>query len=287
MHYYKFNIADWALHTSHLTLTEEATYFRLINFYYDSEQPIPIETQPVIRRLRLGNDPEIVKSILGEFFTETEKGFVHTRCEALLKEYRKTAKKNKVNGAKGGRPKKDVPLKETQEKPSGLDLGTQEEPKHNPNQELITINQEPLTTTKDIGDKSPAKAKRFVEPSLLDVQNYFLSKTNNREQSGIEGMKFHAYYESNGWKVGKNKMKSWQSAATGWITRNLSGVTQNENNGRTTTPRPDNSAAGRVRANGAKRKAEIAEALAKIERDDRPMADDGEPIRPQVGQLIR
>ena len=59
---------------------------------------------------------------------------------------------------------------------------------------------------------------------------------------------------------------------------------KNESNGRPTAARSDNSAAGRVRANGAKRKAEIAEALAKIERDDRPMANDGELIRPQVGQ---
>ena len=62
---------------------------------------------------------------------------------------------------------------------------------------------------------------------------------------------------------------------------------KHENNGRPTTARSDNSAAGRVRANGAKRKAEIAEALAEIERNDRPMANDGESIRPQVGQLIR
>jgi hypothetical protein len=63
--------------------------------------------------------------------------------------------------------------------------------------------------------------------------------------------------------------------------------TKNESNGRPTTTRSDNSAAGRVRQNGAKRKAEIAEALAEIERNDRPMANDGEPIRPQMGQLIR
>ena len=54
MHYYPFNIADFNLHTAHLTLEEEAVYRRLIDFYYDTEQPIPVETQPVIRRLRLG-----------------------------------------------------------------------------------------------------------------------------------------------------------------------------------------------------------------------------------------
>lgn len=32
----------------------------------------------------------------------------------------------------------------------------------------------------------------------------------------IEGEKFHAYYESNGWKVGRNKMVSWTNALNHW-----------------------------------------------------------------------
>ena len=69
MHYYKFNIADWSLHTGHLSVEEEAVYFRLINHYYDTEVPIPKITQPVIRRLRLGSHAEVVAIILEEFFT--------------------------------------------------------------------------------------------------------------------------------------------------------------------------------------------------------------------------
>ena len=29
-------------------------------------------------------------------------------------------------------------------------------------------------------------------------------------------IRFHAYYESNGWKVGKNSMKSWPAAMVNW-----------------------------------------------------------------------
>lgn len=214
MHYYKFNIADWVLHTSHLSLTEEAIYFRLINHYYDTEQPIPIETQSVFRRLRMASESDIAVNILDEFFVKTEKGFIHSRCESLLKDYRKTAKKNKANGAKGGRPKKDGASSLTQDKPNGLPVASQEEPKHNPNQELITTNHKPLT---NINNK--AKAKRFAAPEIIDVQNYFLDKTGDRELSGREGIKFHAFYESKGWVVGKSKMKDWKAAVRGWITR--------------------------------------------------------------------
>lgn len=149
MHYYKFNIADWNLGTSHLSLAEEAIYFRLINHYYDTESPIPLETQSVFRRLRMGSDKELAIGILEEFFTKTDNGWIHERCEKILKEYRKTANKNKKNGAGGGRPRKDAASKETQEKPSGFSVGTQSEPKDNPNQEPLTTNHKPITNNQD------------------------------------------------------------------------------------------------------------------------------------------
>lgn len=164
MHYFKFNIADWHLATRHLSLEEEAIYFRLITHYYDIEQPIPLETQPVIRRLCLGSHIETVEVILGEFFEKTEKGFVHNRIEKELKEYRKGVKKNRANGAKGGRPRKDAACSETQTKPTGLFLGTQTEPKHNPNHKPLTTNQEPVK------DSSPPAAPVFnFKKALLDL----------------------------------------------------------------------------------------------------------------------
>jgi len=106
MYYYKFNIADWHLATSHLSLEEEAIYFRLINYYYDTEQAIPEETQSVIRRLRLGSYSEIVGIILKEFFTLESDGWHHKRCDDEISQYHDKAEVNQINGKKGGRPKK-------------------------------------------------------------------------------------------------------------------------------------------------------------------------------------
>jgi uncharacterized protein YdaU (DUF1376 family) len=106
MYYYKFNIADWHLATSHLSLEEEAIYFRLINYYYDSEQAIPEETQSVIRRLRLGSYSETVGIILKEFFTLESDGWHHKRCDDEISQYHDKAEVNQINGKKGGRPKK-------------------------------------------------------------------------------------------------------------------------------------------------------------------------------------
>ena len=38
------------------------------------------------------------------------------------------------------------------------------------------------------------------------------------DKAKIEAEKFVNYYTSNGWKVGKNPMKSWTHAVNNWIT---------------------------------------------------------------------
>lgn len=52
----------------------------------------------------------------------------------------------------------------------------------------------------------------FVRPELFQVQNYFEEVGALPEAEG-----FFNYYESNGWKVGKNPMKDWQAASRNWI----------------------------------------------------------------------
>jgi hypothetical protein len=55
----------------------------------------------------------------------------------------------------------------------------------------------------------------FAQPALSEVVAY----------AGVRGcpeataVKFHAYYTSNGWKVGKNPMKNWKAAFVSWTTR--------------------------------------------------------------------
>jgi len=52
----------------------------------------------------------------------------------------------------------------------------------------------------------------FIRPELFQVQNYFEEVGALPEAEG-----FFNYYESNGWKVGKNPMKDWQAASRNWI----------------------------------------------------------------------
>lgn len=137
MHYYKFNISDWHLATSHLSLEEEAVYFKLVNFYYDTERPIPLETKSVIRRLRLGNYMDMVDSVLDEFFVPQADGWHHNRCDDEIQKYHHKAEVNQKVGKLGGRPKKINDLDNNPQK-------TQSVSTNNP-QKTLTTNQEPLT----------------------------------------------------------------------------------------------------------------------------------------------
>lgn len=227
MHYYKFNIADWNLGTAHLSLVEEAIYFRLINFYYDSESPIPLETQSVFRRLRMGSDSVIAQQIIDEFFEKTERGYVHDRCDKMLKEYRKTTKNNRSNGAKGGRPKKDAACDETQNKPSGLLNETQVEPTHNPNQEPLTINQEPETSLKDLVPQQAAPPKKRATRLPDDwkpTAEYWeaaslINKSITQEWFVSTAHKFKDYWIA---KSGKDATKAdWLATWRNWIRRDV------------------------------------------------------------------
>lgn len=138
MHYYKFNIADYRKDTAHLSRLEHSIYRDLIDWYYLDEKPIPLDTQLVSRRLRLGADEvSFLLSVLTDFFVKTTEGYQHRRIESEIEAYHAQVNTNRENGKKGGRPK----ATETENNPSGCEP----EPIRNPNQEPLTINQEPET----------------------------------------------------------------------------------------------------------------------------------------------
>lgn len=72
------------------------------------------------------------------------------------------------------------------------------------------------------GDKEKAadaahapKSTRFHPPDAEEVRAYFTGKGGTDTQA----QRFRDYYESNGWRVGRNPMKNWKAAASGWISR--------------------------------------------------------------------
>lgn len=53
--------------------------------------------------------------------------------------------------------------------------------------------------------------KKFEKPTVAEVDAYCKERNN-----GIDAEAFVAFYESKGWLIGKNPMKSWKSAIITW-----------------------------------------------------------------------
>lgn len=57
---------------------------------------------------------------------------------------------------------------------------------------------------------------RFVKPNLDEIRDYILDDNLN-----VDANTFYDYYESNGWVVGKNKMKDWKATLRNWSRKNI------------------------------------------------------------------
>lgn len=62
--------------------------------------------------------------------------------------------------------------------------------------------------------KADHKSKRFKKPSIEELQAYITEMGYT-----FSANHFFDYYESNGWKVGRNGMKSWKAACANWQRR--------------------------------------------------------------------
>ena len=59
-----------------------------------------------------------------------------------------------------------------------------------------------------------ATVARFIKPTLEQVQKYVAERGYH-----FDAVAFHAFYESKGWRVGNQPMKSWEAACVTWEKR--------------------------------------------------------------------
>jgi hypothetical protein len=62
-----------------------------------------------------------------------------------------------------------------------------------------------------------AKEKKspFKKPTVVEIFDYACEKLS-KDDALVFTEKFHAHYEANGWKVGRNQMKDWKAAVRTW-----------------------------------------------------------------------
>ena len=160
-----------------------------------------------------GKEPEGLEPIEQVAF-ESLRSFM----DENIKTYQRSILAHREAGRKGGRPKKTDENQKVFDDNQTEPIGFFEKP--NETKRPLKYKVQSTTDTK-VSDSSSAEAlsptpkSRFSPPDVETVKSYFA------EKGGTEGqaIRFHAYYESNGWKVGRNPMKNWKAAASGWISR--------------------------------------------------------------------
>lgn len=135
---------------------------------------------------------------------------IKTQLKRDLRKYENYIDKQKENGRKGGRPKTQPFLDETQ-KTQAFFLKPKKADNVNVNENVI------------IKENIKENPKRFVPPTAQEVKAYM-------QEQGMDDLseKWLAFYESKGWLIGKNKMRDWKAAVRTWKTNSTT----------TTTPKP-------------------------------------------------
>lgn len=146
MNYYQFHIGDFRSGTINMSRQSRWIYRDMMDVYYDSEKPLPLDMDVLCDMLGVSSDEEkeIVRRHLRFKFDMTDDGYTHEVCEKVIAEYRSKADVARANGKLGGRPKGN------QNKPSGFQSGSYEvsfckqgETGSQTNHKPLTKNQEP------------------------------------------------------------------------------------------------------------------------------------------------
>ena len=122
MVWYKFFIADYQRDAAQLSLIEHGAYRLLLDQAYLSGGTLPANPERIFRLLGAINpaEQEAIRSVLTEFFHKGRDGYTHARVTKEVSVYAEKAERNRMVGARGGRPKKSL-----------ADIG--EKPRNNPN----------------------------------------------------------------------------------------------------------------------------------------------------------
>lgn len=193
MHYYQFNIGDYASHTQHLDEIEDLAYRRMLDYCYLNEIGLPESVDEIARLIRMRTHSVCIANVLREFFTLHSDGMWRSeRVEREIQAFRDKSGK----ASKAARKRWD--------KADANALQTHSE--RNANHKPITNNHKPIS--------NGAVASRFAPPTVDQVTDYVRDKG-----LPVDPVRFVDFYESKGWMVGRNKMKSWEAAVRTWSKR--------------------------------------------------------------------
>ena len=180
MHYFQFNIGDYASHTRHLSLMEDLAYRRMLDCYYLREQPLPINPEEVARLIGMRDHVAEVTQVLNDFFIERDYSWHHARADAEIIHFRDKSMKA-ANAGKASAKRRSS------------ERSTDVQP---------TNNQEPITNNQFIEAKaSCASSDAPAQPALLEDGPEISNEDQVKVQDVVE------YWNEVAGRIGKPKVQ--------------------------------------------------------------------------------
>lgn len=176
MHYYQFNIGDYASHTRYLTAMQDLIYRRLLDIYYLHEKPIPLNNPALC--IGLNECLTDVERVLNEFFVLTDDGWINKRADQQIAEYKSKQKSASNAGKKSAEVRKANKDNANEQTLNECSTDVQLNINHKP----LTIKHKPLTNIKDIEAKaSKAKSTRLSQDWELPDEWAIWCKENRKD----------------------------------------------------------------------------------------------------------
>lgn len=93
MHYYQFNIGDYARETGHLSEIEDLAYRRMLDLYYTRESALPSEVSEIARLIRMRTHCESINIVLQDFFVSYADGYHCKRADKEIAAFKSKSDK--------------------------------------------------------------------------------------------------------------------------------------------------------------------------------------------------
>lgn len=106
MHYYKFNIGDYASHTKYLTPLQDLAYRRLLDLYYLNEKPFTSDVLEIADSIGMNDCSTDVERVLAKYFTDDGNGWSNKRADEEISEYQKRGVDASAAGKASGEARK-------------------------------------------------------------------------------------------------------------------------------------------------------------------------------------
>ena len=152
-----------------------------------------------------GANEDDLKVLVGKRFVLTFKSGVVVIKHWLI---HNSIRKDRYNPTQYLEEKNSLRLKENNSYTDDINVGL---PLGNQTATQVKLSKVKLSKEKIREEKGKTS---FSPPSLDEIKNYCLIRKNS-----VDPDNFLNFYESKGWFVGKNKMKSWQAAVRTWENR--------------------------------------------------------------------